>query len=337
MKFMNNTLGNTDIVITWVDGSDTEWQSVRAKYKYAETGKVSEARFRDPGTLKYVFRSIDRYAPWVRKIHFITCGQVPTWLNINHPKINFVKHSDYIPEQFLPTFSSHTIELNFHRIHELTEQFIYFNDDMLLAAPVRETDFFVDGKPCDTAILEPTIGTVPGNAFVHYLVNNIALINRHFKLDKVQKGNIHKWFNLKYGKYILNNLIFSLRYSIFVGFHNFHMPVPHLKSTFQKVWELEPDLCFKTCENKFRGLNDISPYVMNYYNFCTNQFVPQSPRYGKYVELGCDRPTLQDALSGKYKRVAINDVDSVQNYVESCKLLKEVLEEKFPVKCSFEL
>ena len=110
---------DVDIVITWVDGSDKQWQHQRASYKYAETGKKEEAvRYRDQGTLKYVFRSIEKYAPWVRKIHFITCGQIPEWMNTSNPKIHLVNHKDYIPDEYLPTFSSHTIELNFHNICE---------------------------------------------------------------------------------------------------------------------------------------------------------------------------------------------------------------------------
>ncbi|MEX6253875.1 hypothetical protein [Providencia huaxiensis] len=53
------------------------------------------------------------------KIHFVTCGHYPNWLDINNHKINFVKHSDFIPKEYLPTFNSHTIELNLHRIKGL--------------------------------------------------------------------------------------------------------------------------------------------------------------------------------------------------------------------------
>lgn len=68
------------------------------------------------GYLKYWFRGVEKYAPWVHKIYFVTCGQKPDWLNENHDKLVLVNHEDYIPHEYLPTFSSHTIELNFHRI-----------------------------------------------------------------------------------------------------------------------------------------------------------------------------------------------------------------------------
>lgn len=327
-----------DIVITWVDGDDETWRESRAKYKFLETGQPEpEVRFRDYGTLRYVFRSIEMYAPWIRKIHLVTCGQKPAWLNTEHPKLHMVDHRDYIPGEYLPTFSSHTIELNFHRMEDLAEQFIYFNDDTLLAAPTEPTDFFRDGKPCDAAVLTPVIGTVPGDAFAHYLLNNVAVVNAHFNLRSVLRGNLKNWFNPRYGVYNVRNILFSAITSWVVGFKNFHMPAPMLKSTFPKVWDLEPEMLDKTCRNKFRGLNDISPYIMSYYNFCTNNFVPRSPKYGRYLDLGHDPRTLRDAVSGRYKYITINDVSGLKDYNAAKIQLQEVLEAAFPKKSSFEL
>ncbi|MBR5193284.1 MAG: Stealth CR1 domain-containing protein, partial [Bacteroidaceae bacterium] len=95
-----------DFVITWVDMEDPKWKAEFSKYsgkKDNEKNGVSEARFRDYGFLKYWFRGVEKFAPWVRKIHFVTSGQKPEWLDENNPKINLVNHKDYIPAQFLPT------------------------------------------------------------------------------------------------------------------------------------------------------------------------------------------------------------------------------------------
>jgi hypothetical protein len=54
----------------------------------------------------------------------------------------FVKHEDYIPKEYLPTFNANTIELNFHRIKELSEHFVYFNDDTFITNYMNESDFF---------------------------------------------------------------------------------------------------------------------------------------------------------------------------------------------------
>ena len=63
-----------DFVLPWVDGGDPAWRAERARYApEAADGDASEVRYRDWGTLKYWFRGVDRFAPWVRKVHFITC------------------------------------------------------------------------------------------------------------------------------------------------------------------------------------------------------------------------------------------------------------------------
>ena len=79
-----------DFVITWVDMDDPKWK--KEFYKYSDkidnsVNELSEARFRDYGFLKYWFRGVEKFAPWVRKIHFVTSGQKPDWLNTLHPKI----------------------------------------------------------------------------------------------------------------------------------------------------------------------------------------------------------------------------------------------------------
>ena len=103
---------------------------------------ASSNRFRDNNELRYSMRSIEKYAPWVRKIHVLTNGQVPNWLNIEHPRIHLVTHADIFPNSsHLPVFSSPAIEAHLHRIPGLSNRFIYFNDDVFLGNPVWPDDF----------------------------------------------------------------------------------------------------------------------------------------------------------------------------------------------------
>ena len=145
-----------DFVIIWVDGNDPKWRAVKNQYDpNPEAGEDDqEVRYRDWDNLQYWFRAVEKYTPWVRKIHFVTWGHLPSWLNVNHPKLHIVNHKDYIPEEYLPTFNSHTIEMNLHRIKGLSEQFVYFNDDMFINKPMKPRDFFVHGKPCDTFAMD---------------------------------------------------------------------------------------------------------------------------------------------------------------------------------------
>ena len=145
-----------DAVIIWVDGNDPDWQAQMSKYRHETSADDRIVRYRDMGFLKYLFRGIEMYAPWIRMIHFITCGQKPEWLNCNAPKLHLISHSDYIPAEYLPTFNSHTIELNFHRIEELSERFVYFNDDHFLISETAQDDFFHNGLPRQSASFMPT-------------------------------------------------------------------------------------------------------------------------------------------------------------------------------------
>ena len=129
-----------DFIIPWVDGSDPEW--IKEFNKYApENSRLSDSRairFRDTGLLKYWFRAVEKFAPWVHTVHFVTNGQLPEWINTECPKLHLVKHSDYIPQEYLPVFSSHPIELMMHKIPGLAEHFVYFNDDFFLTAPIKK-------------------------------------------------------------------------------------------------------------------------------------------------------------------------------------------------------
>ena len=109
-----------DFVVTWVDNSDPQWQNEFEQYKTDTVANEenSHIRYSEHGLLRYWFRGVEKFAPWVRKIHFVTNGQYPAWLNLNNSKLHFVRHSDYIDSKYLPLFNSHPIENNLHRIKD---------------------------------------------------------------------------------------------------------------------------------------------------------------------------------------------------------------------------
>ena len=120
---MNNEC--IDFVVLWVDCNDPAWQSKRAEFRPdKQATDVSAARYRDWDLLRYWFRGVHRFAPWVRKIHFVTDGQIPEWLNVEHPKLNCVSHSDYMPGNMrllsvLPRLEYVPNDLGMHRCHPL--------------------------------------------------------------------------------------------------------------------------------------------------------------------------------------------------------------------------
>ena len=110
-----------DIVITYVNSLDPEWQK---DYEKHTNTPILEKRFRDWGTLKYLFRGIAKNMPFIRKVFLVVSNdsQVPLWIDRN--KVEIVLHKDIIPAEYLPTFNSNTIEMHLHRIKELDEQFL---------------------------------------------------------------------------------------------------------------------------------------------------------------------------------------------------------------------
>jgi UDP-N-acetylglucosamine-lysosomal-enzyme len=82
----------------------------------AEGAAVDHRRFADYDQLKYSIRSIEKYAPWVRRVFLVTNGQIPHWLNMDHPKLTLVTHQEmFAQRKDLPTFSSSAIESNLDR------------------------------------------------------------------------------------------------------------------------------------------------------------------------------------------------------------------------------
>ena len=163
-----------DFVILWVDGNDPDWQAEKNVYAQIDPEESSLVnRYRDWGLLPYWFRAVDKFAPWVHKIHFVTWGHVPPFLNIRNPKLHIVNHRDFIPSRYLPTFNSHAIEMNIHRIPELSEHFVYFNDDMFLLRPVKPEDFFRKGLPCTCGSEKPMELRGNPGAWIHAAVNDL--------------------------------------------------------------------------------------------------------------------------------------------------------------------
>ncbi|XP_068800998.1 N-acetylglucosamine-1-phosphotransferase subunits alpha/beta isoform X8 [Struthio camelus] len=108
---------------------------------------ISASRFEDNEELRYSLRSIERHAPWVRHIFIVTNGQIPSWLNLDNPRITIVTHQEIFRNvSHLPTFSSPAIESHIHRISGLSQKFIYLNDDVMFGKDVWPDDFYSHSK-----------------------------------------------------------------------------------------------------------------------------------------------------------------------------------------------
>lgn len=328
-----------DFVITWVDGNDPEWLEEKNQYsekKIDITDTVN--RYRDMGILKYWFRAVEKYTPWVNKIHLITWGHLPEWLDTTNPKLNIVNHKDFIPSKYLPTFNSNTIELNIYHIDELEEKFVLFNDDMFITNPLSPTFFFKNGLPCDFW-KENTFKTEDAgdNFFDHIILNDLFLINKNFDKRAFVKDNFSKVFNLKYGRRNLRYLMLY-RWRYFCGFDIPHTTNSFLKSSFKEVWEKEYDMLDRTSKNKFRSVFDVNQWAVHWWQMLNGNFSVKSHHdVGEYFCLKENNDELFDYIRSKKSTVVcINDTNVDLNFDKAIKELIEVLEEKMPEKSSFE-
>lgn len=328
-----------DFVMIWVDGNDKNWQEEKNKYCSKKIDlSNSENRYRDWDNLQYWFRSVEKFAPWVNKIHFVTYGHLPKWLNVNHPKLNIVKHSDYIPEEYLPTFSANPIETNLHRIEDLAENFVFFNDDMFFLKTVGEEDFFIDGKPCDNFSENAIICADDNDVFSHILLNDTGIINKNFDKKEVLKRNFSKWFSLKNGKGLIKT-VKLLPWRKFTGIEYSHLANSYKKSTLKEVWEKEYDIMDVTSKNKFRSKYDVNQYIFEYWQLAKGNFVPRKNKLGECFELSNENIDDICKLIEKqsYKIMCFND-SSMEIDFETAKLkIKESLEKVLPSKSKFEI
>lgn len=325
-----------DIVIPWVDGDDPAWRAERAQYRPTSRVDNSDARFREWGLFQYWFRSIELYAPWVRTVHLVTWGHLPPWLNTNHPKLHIVNHKDYIPAEYLPTFSSHAIELNMHRIPGLAEHFIYFNDDVYLNHPTRPEDFFVNGLPVDTAVMGQVTNSDTFSFLPYIQLNMLGCINQTFPKREILRRHKAKWFSPQYGKLLLNNL-YLIPGKNWSGIRNFHTCVPFCKTTLEEVWVAFPQELDRACRNRFRSREDVNQYLFRYWRLMKGEFFPTRPN-SRYLTLGVDSAgDIERALSSvSYKVVCVNDDPMDGDPAQEQRKMSEIFRQKFPQPSEFE-
>lgn len=326
-----------DFVLTWVDMNDPAWKKEFLKYSQKtenEKNGVSDARFRDYGFLKYWFRGVEKFAPWVRKIHFITSGQKPEWLDENNPKINLVNHKDYIPAEFLPTYNSVVIERYIHLIPGVADHFVYFNDDFYIINAITPERFFRNGLPCDIATF---LYNPSWSQWYRRIKNNLRIINRHFDKKEVMKRDHDKWFDPSYGSRARWNYILKF-YNKFITLRTPHNAQPYLKETFTEVWDAAGDELTATSVNRFRASDDYTPELFRTWQICRGNFEP----YNTYTDTKMfplmikSQQAIRAIREQKYSLICLNDNAHIRNYDEVMRDIADAFQSILPQKSSFE-
>ncbi|MBR6656270.1 MAG: hypothetical protein IKL20_06690 [Alistipes sp.] len=291
-----------DIVITYVNGLDPVWQSDYEKYT---SQPVLEKRFRDWGTLRYLFRGIAENMPFVRKVHLVVSheSQVPEWVNRN--EVHVVLHKDIIPEEYLPTFNCNPIEMHLHRIAGLDEEYLYFNDDLFPLKKCEETDFFEGGK-----------------CFLG-MSHHIFVLDMFKRICRNSDRLARKALGLK------PRLCF-LRPQ--------HICTPMFKSECEKVCATVPEEIAKTSMSKVRNGENLNQYLFLDYMYLKGRLVNKRLSK-KHFSVGMTSAKMlrKFITNPSHKLVCINDVQlSEERYAELRTALLNAFEERFPQKSKFE-
>jgi hypothetical protein len=255
-----------DMVFSWVDGSEPGYVEERHRWG-ALSGLTSDsppARYRQIDELRYALRSVHAFAPWVRRIFVASDSPVPDWLDPNHPQVTFVRSAEFFADTgMLPTFNSHAIESQVHRIPGLAEHFLYSNDDMFFGRPVTPSMFFSPGGI--SRFVEATVRIGLGDS------------------DPMRTGHDNAMR--------VNRALLRQRFGRTITRHLEHTAAPLRRSVLAELEREFPDDFARTAASRFRSPADISVTnsLYHYYALLTGRAVTQTALSVLYVETTLER------------------------------------------------
>ena len=238
-------MNNIDAVISWVDGSEEEYQ--KKIKKHLPTFANYKKQYLQVNEIEYCVKSIIRFAPFIRKILIVTDNQTPSFNGIEElilsKKVRIVDHKEIFKgyEEHLPTFNPRSIDALLYRIDGLAERFVYFNDDMFLINEIKEEDWFINNK----AVL---IGRWTNS----YRINPI----------KVLSGNFKKLFSLRPSFNAAQSMSANISGFKKKYFKSFHTARPQVKSQIRNYYNKNPEVLKKQISYKFRNSNQYMPYSL---------------------------------------------------------------------------
>ncbi|MDT5349779.1 MAG: hypothetical protein QOH91_3066 [Mycobacterium sp.] len=241
-----------DLVFSWVDGRDPEFRTRRAAQitqAVVGEGDDAEARIRQIDELKYALRAVNMFAPWIRRIFIATDSAPPPWL-AEHPMITIVRAEQHFSDRSaLPTYNSHAVESQLHHIPDLSEHFLYSNDDMFFGRPLKASMFFSAGGVTRFIEAKTRIG-LGENDPTRSGFENAARVNRQLLFER-------------FGQVITRHLE--------------HTAVPLRKSVLMEMEREFPAEFARTQASAFRSGTDISVTnsFYHYYALMTGRAVQQ--------------------------------------------------------------
>lgn len=289
-----------DYVFPYVDCDDPQWIEEYNKYAPKKRNEnkwgTDMQRFRSNDLLKYTFRSIEKNMPFIRKVHLIVMSdsQVPEW--INRDTVDIIYHKDYIPERFLPTFNSNTIESFLARVPGLSDKFIYGNDDLFITSKCSETDFFSGDIPKYTMKKREYIPTAPGDRL-------------RYDDKKLVTGKDDK-------------MVYEVQ----------HICMPYVMETIKEVYEANKKEIVDSI-GKFREPGQYNQWIYSIYQGLNKKHINKGIRYLS-TEINPTHRGKYAVDWKKYKAICLND--SCETTQSDLRYVREKLDKMFPKPCKYE-
>ena len=234
-----------DAVITWVDGSDQEYK--KKIEKHLTTSTNYKKQYLQANEIEYCVKSILKFAPFIRKIFIVTDNQKPSFSSLENliasNKVKVVDHKEIFKgyEKYLPTFNIRSIDAVLHRIEDLSEMFVYFNDDVFLVDKICEEDWFVKDK-----------AVLMGKWARSYSINPLKVLSGKFK----KIFGLRPSFNASQSK-AANISGFKKEY-----FKSYHAARPQIKSVIKEFYHKNPKYLTDQIKYRFRNYNQYMPYSL---------------------------------------------------------------------------
>lgn len=296
---------NIDLVIPMVFPEDTQWQEEYSRHKGNGPGAVKHVRYRSWGTEELLVRCCMKYMPWLRCIHLLLASpsQVREWMvtmeseHTGQTEIRMVFHRDFMPDAYLPCFSSPCFEMFLHKIPDLSEFFIYANDDMFPLSPLLPDDFFRDGKPCQRIVEKPF--PAKPNIFQRKCMFQLNMIAAPF--GKRFKGT---WLK------------------------NGHSMAPILKSSCEKVWERHGKEIISNLSPLKRTDRSYNHYIYSLYQYFAGIDVTHAPRQqyaGKGTPTSRIAEIIRDPQAGI---VCLNDNEGLDDWKKRAAVVRKEIAAK---------
>jgi hypothetical protein len=260
-----------DAVITWVDGNDPVHKAKMGNYienKSSLNNKSVRMRYDQVNEIEFAVKSILKYAKFVRNIFIVTDNQTPDFLKDTEkakkefPSVSIIDHKTIFEgyHQYLPTFNCLPIESLLYKIPELSEHFLYLNDDFFLLREAKISDFFIDNKP-----------VIRGEWTSFYEDIWYKKVQKSF-YSIIGKDGKKNTYGFKKGQQTIAKILGFKKY-----IRQDHTIAPLRKSTYDNFYKEFPELLDRNIKHRFRHpVQYTNQSLANHLEIKNNTFVLQN-------------------------------------------------------------